>query len=160
MSKENQRLKRQAEDLRTQHLADSAKIKRQNELLVQHRNTATQKEKSYHREISELYHQLNSVQMVQCDLSDDQILGRMRKLEQNLDCWVNSNFKGTDRLSSLGRDGEFPSSIPQRRAVIQARVTEVLFSILFSHQWLGLYSHPWGSFINHIEHGVEQSCKI
>lgn len=59
--RENQKLRRQAEDLRTQHLADSAKINRQTELLVQHRNAAIQKEKRYHREISELYQQLNSV---------------------------------------------------------------------------------------------------
>ncbi|KAE8423911.1 hypothetical protein BDV36DRAFT_290007 [Aspergillus pseudocaelatus] len=157
--KENQYLKGQASELKQRHLADSEKIRRLQDLVSHGREDASEADKLHHEELKTLYSKINSLQMRREGLHDDQVLDIMRSLNQNLELWIKSNFKDVKILAGLTGhfDVQFPRSSPQRRALIQGHVTEMIYNSIFAPYYFGLPNDPWGEFIEAIKAGVGQT---
>ncbi|GMG45270.1 unnamed protein product [Aspergillus oryzae var. brunneus] len=100
--KENQYLKSQARELYQRHLVDSEKIRRLHDLVSQGREDASKADRLHHEELTKLYNKINSLQMRRESLEDIQVLDKMRILNQNLELWIQSNFKDVKRLAGLG----------------------------------------------------------
>lgn len=153
--KENQYLKSQARELYQRHLVDSEKIRRLHDLVSQGREDASKADRLHHEELTKLYNKINSLQMRRESLEDIQVLDKMRGLNQNLELWIQSNFKDVKRLAGLGQpDVQFPRSSLQCRAWIQGCVTEMIYDSIFSPFYFGLPDDPWGQIIEFIKAGV------
>ncbi|KAB8226438.1 hypothetical protein BDV33DRAFT_197437 [Aspergillus novoparasiticus] len=152
---ENQYLKSRARELYQRHLADSEKIRRLHDLVSQGREDASKADKLHHEELNKLYNKINSLQMRRENLDDEQVLDKMRSLNQNLELWIKSNFKDVKRLAGLGQpDVQFPRGSPQCRAWIQGCVTEMIYNSIFSPYYFGLPDNPWGQVVEFIKAGV------
>ncbi|KAL3468952.1 hypothetical protein BJX99DRAFT_242454 [Aspergillus californicus] len=158
ISEDNGRLSRQVEDLKRQHLLDSERIQRQHELLSKACEEVTSRNEDHQRELSNLYAKLNALQSTE-SLTDEQILGEMRRLSQHLESWIKSNFKDGEKLAARFHNADgFHRSSPQRRAWIQAHITDLVQRHIFAASRFGLPNNPWGQLITEIEAGVQRNC--
>ncbi|KAL2838598.1 hypothetical protein BJX68DRAFT_211580 [Aspergillus pseudodeflectus] len=136
-----------------QHLADSEKIHRLTQLLNQARDDASRRERSHRRELGDLYHRLNSIQMTQDKLSDDLILEQMHRLHQQLDNWIKACFKDQDKLAAAlepTADG-FPRTRPQRHAWVQSCISGWIHQSVFSPYLPGLPGDHFDWFCGNVE---------
>ncbi|KAL4919227.1 hypothetical protein BDW62DRAFT_200106 [Aspergillus aurantiobrunneus] len=152
-------LKNQVASLERGRLADAEKIQRQQQLLLQAREDASKREEEHRHQLNKLYIKLNSLQSGQKRLTDEELRERMRRLVQNLECWVKSNFRDAAKLaSSMIRTEGFPRTTPQRRAYIQAYITDMVYRRIFVPYRFGVMDNPCGQIIYQIETSVQQTC--
>ncbi|CEL07320.1 hypothetical protein ASPCAL10480 [Aspergillus calidoustus] len=156
----NQVLAQKLSESNKQHLADSEKIHRLNQLFHQARDDASTRERSHRRELGDLYHRLNSIQMTQDRVSDDQILEQMHRLHQKLDNWIKTCFKDQDKLAAAlepTADG-FPRTRPQRHAWVQSCISGWIHQSVFAPYLPGLPGDHFDWFCGNVEVGVQESC--
>ncbi|KAL4876507.1 hypothetical protein BJY04DRAFT_222988 [Aspergillus karnatakaensis] len=127
----NRELHRQLKLLENQHLIDTEKVEQQKHLLCQARDEASSQQHEHREEITKLYNKLNTLQNGSQGLTDEQIQGQMRRLAHNLESWVKTNFKDSEKLATIFNTTTFPRTNPQRRAWVQAFVTDVVFKSIF-----------------------------
>ncbi|PWY68473.1 hypothetical protein BO70DRAFT_356180 [Aspergillus heteromorphus CBS 117.55] len=148
--------------LSEQYLADKANAEQQNLLLRQDREEAWEETRAYKEELNKLYNELNALRGGQANLSDDHIVDRMRRLNQNLEKWVKSHYQDvnvTELASLLESDsGGPPLSASQRRAGIQSYLAHLINVYIFSPCHVGLADDPYGHFLSDLEGVVRQKC--
>lgn len=147
------------QSLEQEKLADSEKVRQQKDLLEQAREDASTTEQLHLEEINQLYNTINGVKTEYETLSDDEIIGQMRKLHHHLEAWVKTNFRDAQKLGMLmdQTDGEYPRSSHQRRALIQAFVTDMINTMVFAPYHLGM-AKQCGDALATVEHAVQQRC--
>jgi hypothetical protein len=124
------------------------------------------------QEIMNLYSNINSFQKVLENITDEECVTHMRKLRQNLNSWIRSNFKNAARLDQLGNselrnlmphvtlDDLFPATSHQRRAAIQAYIVTILNDLIFYPYAVGLARYPHeNSFFYWLEQQVNEHCE-
>lgn len=92
-------------------------------------------------------------------MSDEQVIDKMRKLGQNLDRWVTSNFKDAQRLAAFVAkpEVEFPRTPSQKRASIQASIAVLISRRIFAPYYFGV-ADEGGKIFADIEESVGQTC--
>ncbi|KAL2824384.1 hypothetical protein BDW59DRAFT_162491 [Aspergillus cavernicola] len=159
LTDENHILRDQLQGSNKRHLADSEKIQRQQQLLCEARDEATSSAEHHHQELHTLYSKLNSLQMNHNTLRDEEVLDQMRRLNLNLESWVRSNFKDVTKLSTAFQHSHgFPSTSPQRRAQIQAYVTNLVYRLIFAPTWFGVENEQCEGLLRELEAGVQSHC--
>ncbi|RDW83640.1 uncharacterized protein DSM5745_03966 [Aspergillus mulundensis] len=150
-------LKRQSENAQKQHVADEEKIQQQEELLRQARAEASMQEDEHRRQLNQLYAKLNSVQAGRKPLTDEQVKDHFRRLVQNLEAWINHNFRNTEKLEMAIQGDGAPSTSPQRRAWLQAHIASLVFHHIFTPYLFGLQDDKGGHFLREIGAGVKRT---
>ena len=142
-------------------MADNQKINQLQGLLVQATKDAQDNEKRYREEVDELIARINVLQIGREALTDEQLIDQLRKLGQHLDSWVKFNFRDTQQLATMtGKSQvEFPRSSHQRRAWIQASITELICNHIFWPKHFGVPARCRQT-LQELENGVEQSCAL
>ncbi|PYH98154.1 hypothetical protein BO71DRAFT_372001 [Aspergillus ellipticus CBS 707.79] len=148
------------EEQRKALIVDKAKTEQHDHLLRQAREEASRSAKCHQEELNKLYNKLNTLQCGQANLGDDQIIDRMRSLNQNLESWVKVNFKDiTKQISSTGLHGNgFPSTASQQRACVQVYITSLVYGYIFLPYQVGLDDKPCGHVLSWVEASVAGAC--
>ncbi|KAI9929646.1 hypothetical protein ASPWEDRAFT_172691 [Aspergillus wentii DTO 134E9] len=157
---DNQQLKHKAQDLRQQHISDSERIRRLNDLLAESRDHASEAARKHGEEIKHLYNTIHSLHGDHENVDDEKIIDEIRKLGQSVQHWVKAHFKDAGRLAALipeSPDG-FPKTSHQRRAYIQAAVSDMILQHIFVPYYPGLGDNPWGRSLQFLESGVDHGC--
>lgn len=128
-------------------------------LLAQASKHAEDAERKYRDELDELINRINALQVVRDVLTDEQLIDQLRKLGQNLDSCVKSNFKDTQKLATMtdNSQAKFPRSSYQRRANIQASIASSICNKIFRPYHCGAPAEC-RQVLQEVENGVEQTC--
>ncbi|KAI9043280.1 uncharacterized protein KD926_003810 [Aspergillus affinis] len=151
LRRENKAFQHAAELNERRHLLDAEKSRRQHELLSQAEIRAEENEKAHRGTLNELYNEINSLQIGQAQMNDEQISGIMRKLGHDLDSWVKLHFI----YPQTEEPCNFPYNSLQLQAWIQAGIVNMIHSHIFAPYHFGIHDDSGGHFIGVLKDGIE-----
>ncbi|KAL4925365.1 uncharacterized protein BDV17DRAFT_300368 [Aspergillus undulatus] len=157
MAYDNRCLKQEVTRLKNEQVMDRERIDQQHHLLRQARDETSKMEDQHQRELDKVYRKLNEVQSGGKRLTDEEVQGRMRRLEQYLESWVTMNFKDSAKLEYAFGQMDFPHTSTQRRALIQAFVVALISEWIFLPSRFGILNESCEHILNELEAGVQRS---
>lgn len=137
-------------------------LHQQQGVLAQARLQASTDEMRHQEKVNESYHKINTLQLENEALNDDQIIEQMRKISQNSASLVNVHFKDAQKLVGFYRtpEGWRPRTIQQHRAMIQSFIADLIQRMIFLPYHFGLPDEPWSECMAAaIEGSVRKTCK-
>ncbi|KAI9367137.1 hypothetical protein BJX61DRAFT_547778 [Aspergillus egyptiacus] len=164
----NHHLTLQIQESKRQHLADTEKIHRLQQLLSQAHDEASRLEQLHHEEVTALYATLHAAQTTPHKVPDEELLVQMRRLNQHLEHWVRTSFRDPARFAAVVRnrtrtsddddDDGFPRSMHQRHAWIQTCAAALVYDFIFAPYLFGIPGGDCACFARGVERGVREYC--